>query len=107
MVNEYTMSTGAKKFPNLSSLALSLLSLPYSNASIERMFSQMNEVHSKLRNRLSVRSVEAILQIRYGLTLQSLNCSTFVPSSEMIRNFVAKDSAEDEANDDIISIDMA
>lgn len=106
-VNDYTMSTGAKKFPNLSSLAVSLLSLPYSNASIERIFSQMNVVHSKLRNRLSVRSVEAILQIRYGLALQSLNCSTFVPSSEMIRNFGAKDSAEDEANDDIISIDIA
>lgn len=103
-VNEYTMSSGVKKFPNLSSLALSLLSLPYSNASIERIFSQMNVVHSKLRNRLSVRSVEAILQIRYGLTLQSLNCSTFVPSNEIIRNFGAKDSAE-EANDDIISID--
>ncbi|XP_047478926.1 uncharacterized protein LOC125032014 [Penaeus chinensis] len=92
------------KFPNLSSLALSLLSLPYSNASIERIFSQMNVVHSKLRNRLSVRSVEAILQIRFGLKLQSLNCSTFVPSNEIIRNFGAKDSAE-EANDDIISID--
>ena len=67
----------------------------------------MNVVHSKLRNRLSVKSVEAILQIRYGLALQSLNCSTFVPSSEIIRNFGAKDSAEDEANDDIISIDIA
>ena len=100
------MSTGGKKFPNLSSLALSLLSLPYSNASIERIFSQMNVVHSKLRNRLSVRSVDAILQIRYGLALQSLNCSSFVPSNDMLRNFGNKDSTEDEGNDDVISLDM-
>ena len=62
-VNEYTNSSGEKKFPNISALALSLLSLPFSNASIERIFSQMNVVHTDLRNRLQVRSVEALLQI--------------------------------------------
>ena len=67
----------------------------------------MNVVHSKLRNRLiSVRSVEAILQIRYVLAMQSLNCSSFVPSNDMIKNFGTKDSIEDEGNDNVISIDM-
>lgn len=85
-----TNSVGEKSFPNLSSLALALLSLPFSNASVERVFSQMNVVHCKLRNRLHVRSVEAILQIRYGLKLESRTCVSFTPSDEMVRNFESK-----------------
>ncbi|KAK4315603.1 hypothetical protein Pmani_013167 [Petrolisthes manimaculis] len=109
-VNDHKTSAGEKKIPNVASLALSLLSLPLSNASIEIIFSQMNVVHSKLRNRLTVRSVEAILQIRYGLSLQSLSCVTFMPSPDMLENFSAtKDPEKEEVDSDveeILSLDI-
>ena len=66
-------------------------------------FSQMNVVHSKLRNRLYVRSVEAILQIRYGLKLEAKSCVSFTPSNEMLKRFGAKDDHNDadKSNDDL------
>ena len=84
-VNEKRNSIGQQRFSNISSLTLALLSLPFCNASVERIFSQMNVVHNKLRNCLVVRSVEAILQIRYGLKLQNETCVTFEPSIDMIK----------------------
>ena len=57
-------SDGTKKFENISRFALAILSLPYSNAAVERCFSQMNAVKTKLRNKLAVETVNAILQIR-------------------------------------------
>jgi len=86
-------------FHQTSSLALGLLSLPFSNASVERIFSQMNTVLSKLRNKLHVRSVEAILQIKHGLLRNSLTCASFTPSNEMLRNFMAKAETEHDEQD--------
>lgn len=84
-VNEEKNSMGQKIFSNIASLALALLSLPFSNASVERIFSQMNVVQSKLRNRLSVRSVEALLQIRYRLKLQGQTCVNFESTTDMLK----------------------
>lgn len=95
-VNEQRNSMNQKRFSNIASLALALLSLPFSSASVERIFSQMNVVHSKLRNRLNVRSVEALLQIKYGLKLQSQTCVNFEHTSDMIKNFSAKDTTTNE-----------
>ena len=57
---------GQKKFFHVSFLALSLISLPYANAIVERAFSQMGIVKTKLRNRLAVETVNAVLQTRYS-----------------------------------------
>ena len=46
-VSEKKKSAGEQRYPNISSLALAL-----AYASVERIFFQMNVVHSKLRNRL-------------------------------------------------------
>ena len=105
-VNERKNSAGQKMFPNVSSLALALLTLPFSNASVERVFSQMNIVHSKLRNRLSVRSVEALLQIRNGLALYYVSCVNFVPSDDMMRNFNVTAPVEDEEGEDVVALDL-
>lgn len=91
-------------FSNISSLVLALLSLSFSNATVERIFLQMNVVHSKLRKRFSVRFVEALLQIRYGLNHYFQSCVNFEPSDDMIRNFSSKGTAEEE--DNIIALDV-
>ena len=48
-----------------------------------------------------VRSVEAILQIRYGLKLANENCVTFKPSLYMLKHFFDKGTdTEDNPNED-------
>ncbi|CAB1415722.1 unnamed protein product, partial [Pleuronectes platessa] len=42
---------------------------PHSNAGVERLFSQMSVVKSKLRNRMSLQTLKSILCVGYGLKL--------------------------------------
>lgn len=102
-VSERKNSAGEKSFPNVSGLAQALLSLPFSNASVERIFSQMNDVYSKLRNRLSVRSVEALMWIRWGLSHCFQSSVSFKPTDDMLKNISGKSSGEEEEEDDIIA----
>lgn len=66
-VNDYKDSADNNPFSELANLVMSILSLPHSNAEIERVFSQMNVVKTKLRNRMALRTLNSILHIRYGL----------------------------------------
>nr|XP_017097198.2 uncharacterized protein LOC108125494 [Drosophila bipectinata] len=50
-------------FKALALFAIQLFSLPWSNAEVERVFSQMNIVKSKLRNKMALKSLNAILSI--------------------------------------------
>lgn len=61
-------------FQELAMAAVSVLSLPHSNAEVERVFSQMSVVKSKLRNRMSLQTLNSILYIRYGLKLSGEAC---------------------------------
>lgn len=63
-VNAYRDAGGNNPFEELAKFALELLSLPWSNADVERTFSQLNLVKSKIRNRMQVSTVNAILTIR-------------------------------------------
>lgn len=76
-VNEYKDSADNNPFSELASLAISILSLPHSNAEIERVFSQMNVVKTKLRNRMSLHTLNSILYIRYGLKRSGKCCHSY------------------------------
>jgi hypothetical protein len=54
-------------FAKLATFALEILTLPHSNATVERLFSIMNIVKSKLTNRLSTAMMNAILVIRFAV----------------------------------------
>jgi hypothetical protein len=51
-------------FRLLAEFVLTLLALPSSNAVVERIFSIMSTVKGKLRNKLSIATLESILLIR-------------------------------------------
>ncbi|KAH9376571.1 hypothetical protein HPB48_002524 [Haemaphysalis longicornis] len=53
---------------------MSMLVLPYSNAEVERTFSQLNIVKSKLRNKLKPETTNAILVVRAGLKRHQKRC---------------------------------
>lgn len=62
-------SVGNNPFKELANFALETLSLPWSNAEVERVFSQLNIVKTKLRNRLITSTVNAVLHARLVLKL--------------------------------------
>lgn len=51
----------------LANLAIRLLSIPASSASVEKSFSSQGRLHSKDRNRLGESKVEKIMRIQYAL----------------------------------------
>lgn len=84
-VNIYRDAGGNNPFGNLAKFALELLSLPWSNADVERTFSQLNLVKSKIRNRMQVSTINAILNIRYGLSRHNKCCYNYEIQNSYIR----------------------
>lgn len=62
-------SCGKRAFPDLAIFTLQVLSLPLANATVERVFSVMNAVKTKSRNRMTMLTLEAILRIRLHLNV--------------------------------------
>ena len=75
---------GEPKFGNICNLVFALLSLPISNAAVEQVFSNINLVKDKIRNKLSVLMLEAILHVRCTSTIE---CFNFIPTAEMLKLF--------------------
>ncbi|XP_018365745.1 PREDICTED: uncharacterized protein LOC108763808 [Trachymyrmex cornetzi] len=86
-VNNETDAAGEKRFGHVSKLVLALLCLPFSNAEVERAFSIMNIIKDKLRNRLIIRTLDAILRVRF---LLPNTCRDFQPSRQMLQKFVSE-----------------
>ncbi|KAK4324650.1 hypothetical protein Pmani_004732 [Petrolisthes manimaculis] len=84
-IASYRDASGENTFCDLSDLALTILSLPHSNANVERVFSHMNIVKSKLRTRLNLKSLNAILTIRYGLRRHGSSCHTYKLPQEVLK----------------------
>lgn len=80
-------SGGIPLFPHLTQLVSTLVCLPISNATVERMFSVMNIIKNKLRNSLAIPMVEAVLATRHGLKRRGETCSTMTILPGMMRRF--------------------
>lgn len=84
-VNSYHYASGENPFRELVDLALQILCLPHSNADIERIFSQMNLIKSKLRNRMKLPVLSNILHIRFGLKRVGKCCKNYVLPDEILK----------------------
>lgn len=96
-VNDYKDANQENPYKELSDFALSLLVLPYSNAEVERLFSQMNLIKTKLRNRMQLRMLSSILAIRSGLTRQNKCCHDYNIDEKILKNI--KSMHKYECND--------
>ncbi|KYN18890.1 hypothetical protein ALC57_08796 [Trachymyrmex cornetzi] len=76
-VSCYRNANNENPFKDLCNLALTFLVLPFSNAEMERIFSQLNLVKNKVRNKISLNMVNAILTIRYGLRRYDKCCHNY------------------------------
>lgn len=76
-VKSYEDSCGLNPFNDLACMAIRILSLPYSNAEVERVFSAINSFKSKVRNRMSLASVNSLLHIKNGLRRENCCCEDY------------------------------
>uniref|UniRef100_A0A915HVR9 HAT C-terminal dimerisation domain-containing protein n=1 Tax=Romanomermis culicivorax TaxID=13658 RepID=A0A915HVR9_ROMCU len=93
-------AAGNGRFDNIALFALNLFCLPFSNASVERVFSAMSLVKNNIRNKLLCNTVESILTVRYGLKHVNVSSVNFEPTYEMLKSFNAKIYDNDEEDDD-------
>jgi hypothetical protein len=59
-------------FRDIASFALMVLSLPVSNAVVERVFSAMNINKTKLRNKINMAMLDSLLRIRIHLHVNKI-----------------------------------
>lgn len=83
-MREYKDATGTNPFEELSEFAFSILLLPYSNAEVERVFSTMNLVKTKLRNKMTAEMTNSILTIRSELKRCGKDCNTYKFSDDVL-----------------------
>lgn len=84
-VLKYQDAAGNNPFIELCSFALSMISLPWSNGEVERVFSQLNIVKNKARNRLHNTTTNAIITIRAGLRRQKKCCHNYILPTEVLK----------------------
>ena len=94
----YRDSADENPFENVSKFALKCLSLPHSNADVERAFSQMNIIKSKLRNKMHVKTLNAILAIKYGLLRHGKCCYNYELPKSVYSKIGTNASYEEELN---------
>lgn len=80
-------AAGCKRFGNVSKFGLAFVTVPISNASVERAFSVYNIVKNKLRNRLSIEMLQSLMMVRFTLQRNGGSCITFNPSTKMLSLF--------------------
>lgn len=95
---EFTDANGEGRFRHIAKLATTMLSLPFSNASVERAFSVVNVIKDKLRNKMAIITADAIMRVR---SLNE-NCTKFEPSKKMLKNFTNENVYKSDFTDEIM-----
>ncbi|XP_031338145.1 uncharacterized protein LOC116167034 isoform X2 [Photinus pyralis] len=83
-------AAGQLLYKDISLFAFALLTLPSSNAAVERSFSMMTIVKSKLRNQMMLNLLNSIVFIRAYFNVNSICCKSFEPTKDMFSAFNSK-----------------
>lgn len=92
-------SNNKPKYENLSRFAKQMTILPVSNAKVERIFSDINRIKTRDRNRFHNKNVAAIMHGKEGLRQIEDGCANFVPDKDMLKLMEAK-NLYDNINED-------
>lgn len=87
---QYKNSSGEQPYRELAEYVLNCLSLPMSNAEVERIFSQLCLIKTKVRNKLSLKMLESIIRIRACFQSKGMCCKNFEPTVDMLKLFNCK-----------------
>ncbi|KAI4469528.1 hat family dimerization domaincontaining protein-related [Holotrichia oblita] len=77
----------ANMFPTLSSFVLSIMCLPHSSATVERIVSEINLNKTKTRNKLSAKTLSGILHTKS--LLKNQNCFDFDITPDLIKTMTS------------------
>ncbi|GBP01563.1 hypothetical protein EVAR_101094_1 [Eumeta japonica] len=91
---------GNSRFDELATFAITLLILPHSNADVERLFSSMNIIKNKQRNRMTLKLLTAILRVRCGLRLEGKCCNNYEVPVSVVKQIGTKESYQSDTDDD-------
>ena len=72
--------------PNMTALASFLLSVPITNASVERVFSLMTGCWTDTRNRCSVNLIKSEIQVKSNFTFSCKDFYTYVVKEKVLLN---------------------
>lgn len=86
-VFKYKDGAGVQIFQDLAIDVLRFLSLPISNAAVERVFSIMNCVKTKTRNKLKLDTLQAIIITKIYCFNRKICCKHFSPLDKMLLLF--------------------
>jgi len=90
---------GEPKYPNLIKLFATLSSLPFSNAAVERVFSQLKLVKTDHRNSLKSMSLVSLLHSKLSLKNQGVTAASLHPSRELLK--LAQDAKSDATDEEV------
>lgn len=94
-VLSYKNSDGDCLFKDFAEVAFMLLTLPHSNAEVVRLFSEMNIIKTKLRNRLKLALLTALLHIRAGLRREKTCCVDYDLPDSILKQIGTKETYVD------------
>lgn len=77
-------------FKNIAELAMTILCIPHGNADVERIFSNMTDIKTKKRNKLSTALLEAVLRIKVDLHDNKLCCHNYAFTEEHFNKYNVK-----------------
>lgn len=75
---------GNSKYKELPKFMLGVLSLPHSNAECERIFSQVNDIKTKKRNKLLTQTIKGNIFTQQSIKRNGKNCVDFRPTNDML-----------------------
>ncbi|KAG5895941.1 hypothetical protein JTB14_016343 [Gonioctena quinquepunctata] len=82
-VHELRNGDESQTFPTLCELVKKLLCLPHSSATVERLFSAINIMKTKLRNRISTTTIKGVLHTKSEIT----DCYSFEATERHMEKF--------------------
>ncbi|XP_076686770.1 uncharacterized protein LOC143378731 [Andrena cerasifolii] len=88
--HEMSITTNAEDeriLPNISKLAQLCLSLPHSNADVERYFSTLAQIKTRDRNRLNTETIAAITRIKLDLKNKNAHWDDYKITDDMLNLF--------------------
>lgn len=111
-VYEFKDASGQQVFKELAEIVLRYLSIPISNATVERVFSIMNAVKTKRQNRMKLKTLDSLMRIRLYSSVRNKCCLNLTPTSYMLELFNSNvvyanvDDTSEDLNEVLDTVDL-
>ncbi len=98
-LNAKTMN-GSLKYPNLRKVVISMMSLSFSNASVERVFSLLNLIKTQARNTLKRETLVGLMHTHEGMKARNIHAHEIKLDVEFLRMVIGvkSDATDCEVN---------